>query len=217
MTLQTSGVMPPDETSMLKDFKIEMFQSLNCVKIGQVESFDPDAKTAVVQILGQRVLADGVTTVSYPPIPDCPVFTLQGGGAFIQMPIAAGDQCLVLFSDRNIDAWFSSGSAQPPDDPRLHSFSDGICLVGLNALTSSMPDYLTDRINITFGTAKLQIKNDNTFVIKNGVTDLLTVLNNLVSTLESATIDTVHGVFSSTTITALGVVATELATLLESA
>ncbi|CAK9250669.1 unnamed protein product [Sphagnum jensenii] len=54
------------------------------------------------------------------------------------MPIAQGDQCLILFNDRSIDNWFTSGQVQPLASSRLHSFSDGIALVGLNYLNNGV-------------------------------------------------------------------------------
>lgn len=140
MTLDNKPIPDPSLSDVLDVAQQDFALALNCVKIGQIQSFDVAKKTATIQILFTRVLPDE-SIQSYPLLVDCPVFTLQGGGGGIQFPIVAGDQCLVLFADRNIDAWFTTGNEQPPLTPRTHDLSDGIALVGLNSLASTFPDY----------------------------------------------------------------------------
>jgi hypothetical protein len=85
-----------------------------------------------------RRLAEDDTSVEYPVLVDCPYFVLQGGGAYIDMPISAGDYCLVLFNDRDIDNWWSTANVADPASTRKHSFSDAIALVGLNPKTAPL-------------------------------------------------------------------------------
>ena len=51
---------------------------------------------------------------------------------FMPVPfeVNAGDACLVIFADRDIDAWFESGEAEVPPSGRMHSLSDGFAFVG---------------------------------------------------------------------------------------
>ena len=143
---------------VLKSLKAEIFSSLNCIKIGQITNFNPSKKSAEIQLLFKRVTPDQV--LSYTVLVDCPVFTLQGGGGSLRMPIAAGDTCIVLFADRNIDIWFSNGAEAAPANSRCHDLSDGIAIVGLNALSSDLDDY-DDNVNLT-------IPNGKKFVISGG-------------------------------------------------
>ncbi len=138
--LNINSVLSPELLDAFGQLKLDITRTMNCVKIGSIQSFDRTKKTAQVQILFKRVLNDG-TQADYPILVDCPVFTLQGGGGAIQFPIAAGDNCLILFSDRNLDAWFSNGTASAPFDARCHDLSDGLCLVGINSLGSSLDAY----------------------------------------------------------------------------
>jgi len=39
-----------------------------------------------------------------------------------------GDACLVIFADRDIDAWLEGGNEKPSG--RMHSLSDGFAFVG---------------------------------------------------------------------------------------
>lgn len=135
----------PEMADLADAIKRDLTRSLNCVKIGRIERFDATKKTAEIQILFKRVTPGGI--VSYPLLVDCPVFTLQGGGGAVQMPVQAGDACIVLFADRSIDIWFSNGSEAAPDSARCHDLSDGIALVGINAGNSTMAAYDTN-VNI---------------------------------------------------------------------
>lgn len=215
---QLKSVIEPTLADVLVNFKQDIFSTLNCIKIGQISSFDATKKTAEVQILFKRVLPD-MTTQSYPLLIDCPVFTPQGGGGALQFPIQAGDQCLVLFSDRRLDEWLQGGGEAAPGDGRMHDLSDGIALVGMNALDSDLDDYPTDKVVLSYGDSRFELTSTGwNFVatggadvaidddidltadgggeillnakvtIKNNTTTLLTLLNGLITLLEATTV-----------------------------
>ena len=48
----------------------------------------------------------------------------------VPFEVHEGDACLVIFADRDIDAWFESGEAEVPPSGRMHSLSDGFAFVG---------------------------------------------------------------------------------------
>lgn len=185
MTLQNQPILDPKVTDALTALRTDIFRSLNCVKIGKVVAFNVTKKTADVQINFKRMLPDG-TLASYPVIRDCPVFTLQGGGASVRFPVRAGDQCLLLFSDRNIDAWFAGGGEGVPYDARFHALSDGIALVGLNSLTSTLPAYKTDEAVMDYLGAQVSLKGGKA-AVGNAVTDLLTAIELLIDTITAVT------------------------------
>lgn len=100
---------------------------------GHVVSFDADAVTAVIQpgIGGKVGAQDGTTkTVSLPVITDVPVVFPRGGGCTLTFPVAAGDECLIVFASRAIDAWAQSGGVQAASDTRKHDLSDAFAIIG---------------------------------------------------------------------------------------
>lgn len=116
----------------------------NCIKVGQVESFNPTNQTVSVTIqhkqsrtdvYGNRVLFD------YPVLKDLPVVVLGGGGSHITFPISKGDQCLVLFNDYEIDQWWTSKEPRPSEFRREHDISDGFALVGVHSLVDLIQGY----------------------------------------------------------------------------
>lgn len=69
------------------------------------------------------------------PLPEfieVPPVILQGGGSYIAEPIKAGDYCLVLISERCYDAWYAGSDFVSPLEMRMHDYSDGFALCGVN-------------------------------------------------------------------------------------
>ncbi|WP_247191373.1 Gp138 family membrane-puncturing spike protein, partial [Escherichia coli] len=100
---------------------------------GIIQSFDPDAVTAVVQpaIKGAEQDESGAeVSVNLPLLVDVPVVFPRGGGCTLTFPVKTGDECLVIFADRCIDFWWQSGGIQEPVDERMHDLSDAFCIVG---------------------------------------------------------------------------------------
>lgn len=100
---------------------------------GIVQSYDAAAVTVSVQpaIKGIVQGADGNFQASNMPIlPDVPVVFPRGGGCTLTFPIAAGDECLVVFSSRCIDMWWQNGGVQMPFEQRMHDLSDGFAIMG---------------------------------------------------------------------------------------
>jgi hypothetical protein len=71
--------------------------------------------------------------VNLPLCVDVPVAFPGGGDFFLTFPVKAGDECILMFSERAIDNWYDKGSTQSPSEYRLHDLSDGIAIVGLNS------------------------------------------------------------------------------------
>lgn len=138
-------------SSAINAFRAALFTALP----GIVQSFDPVKCTAVVQPCIQGVLADAegkAALVSLPLLPDVPVVFPGGGGCALTFPVAEGDECLVVFSSRCIDAWWQSGGVQPPLEPRYNDLSDGFALVGVR----SVP-----RVPVSLSTAGVQLRTDD--------------------------------------------------------
>lgn len=130
-------INPPDLDDLLAESRDALLANINCVQVGKIEKINDD-QTVEIKIQFLRRLPDG-KTAKYPLLVDCPYFVLQGGGAYIDMPIKKGDDCLVLFNDRNIDDWWDTANVAVPADTRKHSISDGFALVGINSKAKAHP------------------------------------------------------------------------------
>lgn len=103
---------------------------------GIVEAFDEEAITATIQpaLRGSVQRADGSwLSVQLPLLTDVPCQFPGGGGATLTFPVKAGDECLVIFASRCIDAWHQSGGVQEAASTRMHSLSDGMALLGFRS------------------------------------------------------------------------------------
>ena len=153
-------VIPPDILTTFDDFKSEVFRDLNCIKIGEIQEYDKATASAQVKIkIKEWIDKDEDKSVSYPIIKDVPVMVLQGGGAWIEFPIAKGDPCLLLFNDRDIDNWWTSGNETTPDSLRKHALSDCLVIVGINPKSSALA--LTGKLRLFGGPHKMDLVNDN--------------------------------------------------------
>lgn len=177
---------------LLMFFKKELFLSLNCHHIGTIQEFDPTDQTCRATINYKKTLykdnGSGIREVyyeDYPVLVDAPAIILSGGGANLTFPIAPGDECLCIFNDRDIDNWFASGQTMENETGRMHSFTDGIVLVGLRSLAKKIGSYDTNHAQLSWGNAKLGITAEKVLVSNttNTLNDLLQELITQVKTL----------------------------------
>ena len=141
------SLTPNNNKSLLNLFE-EMtsviFSTLNCVKIGEIQSFDPATQTASVKILSKKVNEYNLNErelVDYTVLEQVPVVFPKGGGSYISYPVSTGDNCLLLFCDFELDGWWISGEARPSNFPRRHDLSDAVAFVGINSTVSLIQNF----------------------------------------------------------------------------
>jgi len=173
-------VPPPDLRALLLALRREIMSDINCCLPGTIAAYDEGTQSASVTINLQRQV--GATTVAYPMLTDVPVFVLGGGKAYLSFPIAAGDPCGVFFCDRNIDDWWTTGSTgSPPNNPRLHSLSDGFALVGLRSKAGALSGLSATAASLINGTSGINV--DAKIGIFNAETSMLLVLQDIILAL----------------------------------
>ncbi|MGP2948274.1 phage baseplate assembly protein V [Serratia nevei] len=118
---------------VLKAVADSLSTSLRVAMPGIIQSFNVDAVTAMIQpaVKASVRQSDGsLSSVALPLLVDVPVVFPRGGGVTLTFPVAAGDECLVVFADRCIDYWWQNGGVQEPLDQRQHHLADAFALVG---------------------------------------------------------------------------------------
>jgi hypothetical protein len=163
--------VPPELITLLDSLKREIKRDLNCVRIGIIQQFYEAEQRADIKIAQQQVATvapDGTRTIiEYPVLLSVPVCFPSGGGYTLTFPIAAGDECLVLFNDRDIDTWVLQGAGQPPATPRLHDLSDGLAIVGVRS---------NPRVLSNVSTTSTQLRSDAGDVHVDVSADTITLL-----------------------------------------
>ena len=104
---------------LLQSWKEEIMSSIHCALPGTVVSFDEESQTAVIQ-----PAVKSSSGIELPLLRDVPVFIP------VPFEVHEGDACLLVFADRDIDAWSETGEAEVPPSGRMHSLSDGFAFVG---------------------------------------------------------------------------------------
>lgn len=217
----------PDLRQAMQLFGRELLAALACAQTGTIQSFDPDKQLAEVAFTADMVVgykqSQGGTmtpvTKPYPLLGSVPVMFLGGNGAALTFPIVAGDNCLLVFLDRDSDVWLTSGqTGMAPNTNRLHALSDAIAIVGLRPGTNPLaafsatdaqlygPDGATGPI-VSLGEGKVRVANNGGSLFT-CLSDLMTSLGDLISTLK-AWEDTHGDTPNPATIAALNNVQTE--------
>lgn len=196
---------PPNLIDSFDQSKREIKVEFNCVQIGVIESFDPTDQTASIQIVLKKIISvdtEGVRTVAeHPILMKCPVMSLYGGPGYIMLAPQPGDNCIILFNDREIDNWFFNGGSQIPDSFRTHDFSDAIGIVGIRNMQTALADYITDGLKLGYGGSSITIQDmvisllSSLFTVTGDVTITGTLTADVVNAGNGVT-----GTFSSVTV-----------------
>ena len=133
MTLPVQ-TMAGGESDKFRSLTEKIASELRVAAPGIIRAYNAGTNTATVQLAIREKVSqmDGTTAdTDLPLMLDCPVMMPRGGGYALTFPLAAGDECLVVFADSCIDAWWQSGGVQNQLEKRRHDLSDGIVIPGL--------------------------------------------------------------------------------------
>jgi protein gp138 len=75
-----------------------------------------------------------------------PIVIPRAGIYSLTLPIAVGDECLVVFGDMDIGAWWDAGAANKAQNQiheRRHTLADGFALLGISSQPRVLNDYST--------------------------------------------------------------------------
>ena len=222
MTRQVSKTNPTLEYT-LSVVQQAVMSNLNCNNIGRIVKFYPENFTADVELMQQKQFYN--TNYAAPYLVDVPIIVIGGTNSGITMPDYEGCYCHLAFMDRNIDAWYETGEAYPPDDARMHDFSDAVALVGLHSLQDPVTNYEQGTLSIWNGpenaNCKVQLKEqsfnvnvistptegseedvssiftiDDKFKMANAKQDLLTLITALLTACENIAVTTNTGIIT---------------------
>lgn len=150
-------------TEFTKRTFIEMMKDVGTSIPGHFLAFNPDTQLAQIQIGVVGIDVEG-KTFTHPPIIECPVAFLGGSQYFIEHQIDPGDECLIIFSQRYIDAWVNTGGVAQQDIVRFHDFSDAAILPGLRSQPNKISSFENNgvRLRNKAGDKFIWLKNDGT-------------------------------------------------------
>jgi hypothetical protein len=121
--------------SIMQNYELfdRMMKRVNTCIPGQIVSFNPGppATCSVIPAIKMRTFVGGVSQdVQLPTLDLVPVMFMYSVGAGLAMtfPVNTGDPCMIYFSQRSIDNWWTNGGIQSPDTggigARHHDIND---------------------------------------------------------------------------------------------
>lgn len=160
-TLNTFNQMAskPDFNQTLKMQGMQTAADLNCMRIGIIQEFYPEDLTVDVLITNKktkRLNVDGTQDVRDFPLIRAKVCYCN---PFETFPLKQGDECVLLFADREIESWFINGDANPEGYSRMHSLTDAVAIVGIRSLPNII-NILADCLNLFYGNSNIAISED---------------------------------------------------------
>lgn len=153
----------PDEfyRRMLEDFG----NNLRVAMPGIITAFNSTEQTVTVQPALRENIVDGKgknTWTKLPLLLDVPICIPRGGGFALTLPVKKGDECLIIFNDMCIDAWFTHGDIQNQIERRRHDLSDAVCIPGIWSQKKRILNYSTTsaQLRTEDGSQKIDITSN---------------------------------------------------------
>lgn len=163
-----------DPVELYQRFRDVIEAGLRVAAPGIIQSVNYDAGTVTVQIATREKLNFNGTIewLEIPPLLDVPLFIYSGGGYCLTLPVQPGDECLVVFGDCCIDAWWQSGGVQNQIERRRHDLSDGFAIVGFRSQPNVVQNYSpnTAQLRNASGSAYIEIAGDQINIVSSNTT-----------------------------------------------
>lgn len=161
---------------------------------GRILSFDSNTQLADVQVSIMLSTVDG--DVAHPPIISVPVHFSGGNEFHIEHQIDPGDEGIIIFSQRCIDAWVDQGGDATQTIKRQFDMADAMFVPGLRSQPNKISGFDNNGIRLRnkAGDNHIWLKNDGTAEItvsKLVVTGDINHIGNLTQTGNTTTSGTV--------------------------
>ena len=147
-----------------------MANNLRVAMPGIIQSFDATTQTATVQLALREKIRDlngNIKQVEFPLLLDVPIVLPRAGAFILTMPVQKGDECLVIFADMCIDAWFIYSGVQNQLEKRRHDLSDAFAVLGCWSQPNKINNYSMSSAQLRneSGTSYVEIKDDEINIV----------------------------------------------------
>lgn len=170
---------------MLELNKSATMASINCHSVGKIIKFYPDTQTADIQM--QQIIQNEDELLTPTILVNVPIFIYGGVNSHITLPNLEGSTCILMFMDRNIDAFLETGEMYVPSTNRLHNITDCIALCTFKTNADPISDYDNNALTLKNNNSIIKLYKDK-IKIANASQNLLTLVNEFVDTCSNITI-----------------------------
>lgn len=157
-------------SDVLKTFMEALQDDLHVSLPGVIESYDTATRTASVVPQMKKKFKAG-QTLALPVIHGVPVQFQASSEASISFPLSKGDEGWLVFSERSIDNWMSSGQAELPDDTRRFALEDAVFLPGASSKKNARSG-AANGILAEFKKTSLEIQDGSVTISFGGITSI---------------------------------------------
>ncbi len=124
-----------------------------------VEKFDAGSMMIDAQPSLKRKFSNGQVQ-PLPVVTNIPVLYPRSSKSIVYFPLEKGDSVLLVFCERSIDRWSSSGGLVDPGDSRKFDLSDAIAIPGPYSSAHVFDVADPTKMCVQFGDALVQIADD---------------------------------------------------------
>lgn len=183
----------PSMAEVIKQAIETRLSDLHTALPGTITRYDSAKQQCDVQPNIKRKYVTG-QLVDIPVIPNVPVVFQRSEKAFISFPLKAGDQVLLVFSERSLDRWLVSGGQVDPADPRKHHLTDAVAVPGLYPFSKPVTAS-SDALRLKNDKSEIDLKPDGKMSMKNLTTgdELITLVHQMADLLSTTTVNTIFG------------------------
>lgn len=149
----------PTLLQTLKSVSNRTGEDIFCMRIGFIEEFHPEDLTAIVRLAQKKTIGqnqDGTQQVRDYALISAKVCY---SSPYMTYPLKQGDECLVLFSDTELESWFITGEALPEGYPRMHDITDAVVIAGIRSMPK-MIEILESALHLFYYGVDIQLKGN---------------------------------------------------------
>jgi hypothetical protein len=163
-----------DPVELYQRFRDAIQAGMRVSAPGIIQTVNYSACTVTVQLaIREKLNFNGnLEWTEIPLLLDVPFFVYSGGGYCLTLPIQSGDDCLVVFGDTCMDAWWQSGGVQNQIERRRHDLSDGFAIVGFRSQPQVVSGYSpgTAQLRNASGSAYIEIAGESINIVSSNTT-----------------------------------------------
>lgn len=169
---ETTGSSRPGLDDMVREGVRAGKAVMHTAVPAKVLSYDKDTGPRVsLQIIPKfrrrNAATDEWELYTPPPLTNVPVCFPHVPGFGMTFPLAVGNAGMVVFAERSMDEWLSTGeSSTDPQDPRRFDLEDGVFYPGL-------PNYLDPTVSTAVDTAALVVEGAQIKLGSSAATDFV--------------------------------------------
>ena len=180
LPLTINDILPGNDHELYQQIMDETSTRIRVAEPGIIQSFDGKNTVTVQLSIRERVQQPDLTYqwTDIPLLVDVPICIPSAGGFSLTLPIQQGDECLVVFADMCIDAWWENGGVQNQLEKRRHDLSDGFAIIGIKSQPRKLANYSTNSAQLRTDDGSVFVDVSTSGIKLNGnvaVTGTLTV------------------------------------------